>query len=137
MSNGARVSNVKFTRAPRGDIERGLLGWLAFDVGGTWHVDGVVLRRTREGRPTLAFPARIDRAGREHPYLRPTCDQARRAIERAVLAELGLEARASLPMASEEPLEIARATGRRPCHAPPELGLSERPHGRQPSRRAP
>lgn len=148
MSSGTRVSNVKFTHAPRADFERGLLGWLAFDVGGTWHVDGVVLRRTREGQPALAFPARMDRAGREHPYLRPTCDRARREIERAVLAELGLEAgTVALPVPGEESCELARATSRRPCgdaavdqcpeHAPAELDLRERRHGRQRSRRTP
>jgi DNA-binding cell septation regulator SpoVG len=88
VSSGTWITGLRFTPAPRADTERGLLGWLAFDIEGTWHVDGVVLRRTREGRLTLAFPTRTDRAGREHAYVRPTCDRARQAIEDAVLAEL-------------------------------------------------
>ncbi len=92
MTSGTWITGLRFTPAPRADTERGLLGWLAFDIGGTWHVDGVVLRRTRDGRLTLSFPSRRDSQGREHPYLRPTCDRAGRAIEDAVLGELGLEA---------------------------------------------
>jgi len=69
-----------------------LLGWLAFDVDGTWHVDGVALRRTRSGRLALSFPSRTDRHGLERALLRPTCDRAPRVIERLVLDELGLEA---------------------------------------------
>ncbi len=86
------VTNLTFAPAPRADTERGLLGWVSFDINGTWHIDGVALRRTNSGRLALSFPSRIDRHGLEHAYLRPTCDRARRVIERAVLAELGLEA---------------------------------------------
>ena len=85
------VTNVEFTPAPRANVRRGMLGWLSFDLDGTLHVDGVALRRTSRGRMALSFPTRFDRRGREHPFLRPTCDRARRAIERVVLAELGLE----------------------------------------------
>jgi hypothetical protein len=51
----------------------------------------VVLRKTQFGRAVLTFPVRMDGRGRAHPYLRPTCNRARREIERAVLAELGWE----------------------------------------------
>ncbi len=91
MPSHTRVMNVEFTPAPRAAVRRGMLGYLSFDLEGTWHVDGVALRRTRGGRLALSFPSRIDRFGFEHAHLRPTCDRARRAIERAVLAELGLE----------------------------------------------
>jgi len=112
------VANVAFVPAPGAEVRRGLLGWLSFDIDGTWHVDGVMLRRTEGGRLSLSFPSRIDRRGFEHAFLRPTCDRARRAIERAVLAELGLYPEAASP---ERP---------RPEDAPAELGLADR-HGRQ------
>ena len=54
-------------------------------------LDGVALRRTRDGRRTLSFPARRDRQGRDHPYVRPLSTEARSAIERQVLDALGLE----------------------------------------------
>ena len=92
MNSRTWVTNVAFTSAPRADARRGMLGWLSFDIDGTWHVDGVALRRTEWGRLALSFPSRLDRHGFEHALLRPTCDRARRVIERTVLAELGLEA---------------------------------------------
>ena len=91
MPSRTWVTNLEFAPARREDLERGMLGWLAFDIDGSWHVDGVALRRTRGGRLALSFPSRPDRHGFKHAPLRPTCDRARRAIERAVLAELGLE----------------------------------------------
>jgi hypothetical protein len=69
-----------------------MLGWVSFDINGTWHVDGVALRRTMRGELALSFPSKLDRHGFEHAFLRPTCDRARRVIERLVLEELGLEA---------------------------------------------
>src|SRR5438046_1066011 len=114
MRSGTWVTNVRFAPAPHANTEYGLLGWISFDLGGSLHVDGVTLRRTRGGRLTLSFPSRIDRRGTEHPYLRPTCSRARRAIERAVLSELGpggAAVTAELPTAHQEPHEIARAPG--------------------------
>jgi len=86
-----RVTNVSFTHASRAATECGLLGWVAFDLDGTVRVDDVSLRRTLDGRLALSFPSRVDRRGFRRSLLRPTCDRARRAIERGVLAELGLE----------------------------------------------
>src|SRR5688572_16310528 len=109
-----RISSISFSQAPRRDVRRGLLGWVSFDLGGTWHVDGVAVRRTQSGRLALAFPSRIDRQGFEHAFLRPTCDRARRVIERLVLEELGLEVTRvrSLPArpAKQEPEKLAHAT---------------------------
>jgi len=92
MSSRTWVTNVEFVPAPRTDVRRGMLGWVSFDINGTWHVDGLALRRTTRGKLSLSFPSRLDRRGVEHAFLRPTCDRARRVIERLVLEELGLEA---------------------------------------------
>jgi hypothetical protein len=101
------VSNLSFVPASGDLAKSGLLGWLAFDLDGTWRVDGVALRRTRRGDLALSFPSRIDRHGFAHWFVRPTCDRARREIEGAILAELGLEA--TLLAAHQEPHELARA----------------------------
>jgi hypothetical protein len=37
----------------------------------------------------LSFPARTDRAGKRHSYIRPVDDAARQAIEREILGQLG------------------------------------------------
>ena len=49
------------------------------------------LRRTQAGRLALSFPARRDGSGREHFYIRPIDDDARREIENAVFTALRLE----------------------------------------------
>lgn len=86
-----RVSQVRFTSAGRGDRDRGLLGFVAFTLGGTLEVDGVTLRRSRQGTKYLSFPARVDGRGERHPYLRPVDDLTRVSIEQAVLEALGQE----------------------------------------------
>ena len=63
------------------------MGFLALTFEG-FRMDGLALRRSQEGRLYLAFPARRDSAGREHPYYRPLSDETRRALERQVLAAL-------------------------------------------------
>ena len=83
------MSVVAFTSAPPHKQERGLLGWLSLEIGPLL-LDGVALRQTRRGRPTLSFPVRRDRAGRDHAIVRPIDRTARAAIEREVLAALGL-----------------------------------------------
>jgi DNA-binding cell septation regulator SpoVG len=69
------------------DIRRGLLGFLSFDYG-QFVIDGVTLRRTAQGKLTLSYPARTDRSGRRHAYIRPVDDEIRQAIEADVLGEL-------------------------------------------------
>lgn len=66
----------------------GLLGYLSVFYGDLI-LDGIVLRRTAEGRYALSFPARTDRAGRKHSYIRPVDDQVRQDIERELLWQLG------------------------------------------------
>ena len=85
----AKVSRVGFVPAGEGDVLNGHLGYVSFLLAGRVRVDGVTLRRTADGRLTLTFPARRDRHGGEHPYVRPIDDATRVAIERAVFEALG------------------------------------------------
>lgn len=75
-------------RASAADERSGLLGYASIFVGNLI-VDGIVLRRTASGRFALSYPARTDKSGHRHPYLRPIDDEARRAIERTLFAQLG------------------------------------------------
>lgn len=70
------------------DVRSGLLGFISVEFG-PWIFDGITLRRTAEGRFALSFPARTDRAGRRHAYIRPSDDTARREIESQILRQLG------------------------------------------------
>lgn len=83
------ITGVTFAAARPEDIERGLLGWASFLLGGVVRLDGVAVRRTLEGRYALSFPARRDGAGRRHFSVRPVDNQARLEIEHVVLGALG------------------------------------------------
>lgn len=87
------VSKVVLAPTAPSEIERGLLGWVSFDIEGALRVDGVALRRRLDGRLTLSFPCRKGKAGDSHPYLRPLDAQARAVIERQVFEALGLNGR--------------------------------------------
>ena len=50
-------------------------------------------RTVLRGELRLSFPARRDRRGDEHPYLRPVDDSARETIEAHVFDAIGLDAR--------------------------------------------
>ena len=77
-----------WVRASDDDVRSGLLGFLSVESG-PWIFDGICLRRTADGRFALSFPARTDRAGRKHSYIRPADDEARKSIEREILGQLG------------------------------------------------
>jgi len=94
---------VRVRSSARGsDEERrtGLEGHLSVFVG-RLIVDGLVQRCTLQGRFALSFPSRTDRAGRRHPCVRRIEDDARVAIEREFLEQLGQHP--DLDVATEEP----------------------------------
>lgn len=91
MADSLVVSNLRFAPASPEDQERGLLGWLAFNLGGVLRLDGVALRRTSGGRLALSFPARRDARGHNHHYVRPLDDDTRIYIEQQILELLGTE----------------------------------------------
>ena len=94
---GVRVRT--WVRGSDEEIATGLLGYISVEIGDLV-LDGIVLRRTADGRFALSFPARTDRAGRRHAYIRPADDEARRAIEHEVLGQLGQ--REDLGIATED-----------------------------------
>jgi hypothetical protein len=90
MRGQISITRVRFRPASRRDVNEGLLGWVKFEHGGLL-VEGVTVRRTRDGKLALSFPRHLDREGRERYPVRPISDRARRAIERQIFAELNLE----------------------------------------------
>jgi len=80
MSTRPRVTAVRLTRARAAN---GLIGWLGCTVAGL-HLDGLTLRRTRNGRFAISFPCRRDGHGRKHPIVRPRDA----SLERAILSAL-------------------------------------------------
>ena len=86
--SGPEIVVRSWVRASDQEIRSGLLGFISAFVGDLI-VDGIVLRRTVSGRLALSFPARTSRSGHRHPYVRPVDDDARRAVERTILGQLG------------------------------------------------
>lgn len=77
-----------WVKASDAEIRTGLLGFVSIGYGDLV-LDGLVLRKTADGRFVLSFPARTDRAGRRHSYIRPANDEVRKAIEAELLWQLG------------------------------------------------
>jgi len=91
MADPLRVTAVKFAASSDADIARGFLGRVRMVVNGLV-VEGVTLRRTLDGRLSLAYPARRDAGGHRHFVVRPVDDQVRLVIEAQVFAALGIKA---------------------------------------------
>lgn len=86
------IGHIRFTPSSDADADRGLLAFVRLDLGPV-QLDGITLRRTLDGRLTLAWPERTDRAGRRHALIRPIDDAARRELEHAVLLEMNRQER--------------------------------------------
>ncbi len=91
MTQPLEFTEIQFTLAPEREFERGLLGWVSCIVNGTLRLDGITVRRTLRGRLTLSFPAKPGLTGAQFFYVRPLDDQARREVERQILAAIHLE----------------------------------------------
>ena len=92
-ASGARpdIRIRSWVRASHAEIRRGLLGYLSVFYGDLV-LDSITLRRTADGRFALSFPAKTDRGGRRHSYVRPSDDRARRSVESAIFDALGVDA---------------------------------------------
>jgi DNA-binding cell septation regulator SpoVG len=83
-----QVSEVRSVWASAPLRATGLEAWVSFTLNGSLRVDGVTLRRTRQGARYLSFPSRWDGDGREHPYIHPLDAEDRADLERQVFAAL-------------------------------------------------
>jgi hypothetical protein len=86
MSGEIRIRS--WVRGTDDEVRTGLLGYLSIHYGDLV-LDGVTLRRKSDGGFALSWPAKTDRGGRRHAFVRPVDDRVRRAIEREVLGQLG------------------------------------------------
>lgn len=85
--NDVRIRS--WVRGSDEDERAGLIGYLSL-LYGDLVLDGVTVRRTADGRITLSWPAKRDRSGRGHAYVRPLDDAARRRIEKAIFGAAAL-----------------------------------------------
>ena len=85
------VSDVRFTAASPTGVASGLLGWASCTLNDSLRLDGIAVRRKADGGLALSYPARRDAVGRQHYYIRPLDDAARREVEHQLLSAIGLE----------------------------------------------
>ncbi len=82
-----RATVITFRPARPLDVAAGLLGFARVQVGELL-IDGIGIRRARDGRHVISLPSRRDRAGAEHSIVAPTSSAAGRELERQVLSDL-------------------------------------------------
>ena len=93
MLDDITITHVRFSQGDEEQLRTGLMGWITCTLNGTVILDGIALRRSREGHRYLAFPARKGSSGNLHHYVRPSHADARQEIERQIFSALGLERR--------------------------------------------
>lgn len=81
------IRSIEYVAADSALVATGLLGFVSLRYG-ELDLDGIALRRTRDGRHVLSFPEH--RRGRRHVLqpVRPSGQDAREQIEAVVFAEL-------------------------------------------------
>ena len=92
MQGLIEITDVRFSAASMADVESGLIGWVSCRLNGAVGIDGIALRRTRQGRLTLSFPCRRDASDRQHFYVRPVDREARQLFELQIFRSLALVA---------------------------------------------
>jgi len=90
-SGDFRLSQITVIEAPPADRARGLIGYVSCIMNDVIHIDGVTLRKTREGEYAVSFPKKSGRSGDQHFYFKPINEAMRQEFLRQVLAALGLE----------------------------------------------
>jgi hypothetical protein len=84
------ISRLRYVPADPFERRNGLFGYLSLDVNDALRLDGITVRRTRDGRLTLSYPVRTNERGVEFFVVRPIRDDVRLAIEHRVFEDLGL-----------------------------------------------
>ena len=87
------LHEFRFVPADADHIKTGLLGWVSFALNETLRVDGVAVRRTADGRLTLAFPSKTDKHGRKRSLIWPLSEDARLDLESQVFDALLMDTR--------------------------------------------
>ena len=81
MRDAPRVERIRFHPSDRAHRDQGLLGWVKAEIDSVV-VDGITLRRARDGRFVLGFPDRTASNGTRYATVRP-----RGQAERDVITE--------------------------------------------------
>ncbi len=80
---------MQFNAAPEKHREKGVIGWVSFDIYESFRVNAVVVKENREGHVSLSYPANKSPDGTLHHYVRPLNNETRLQVEDEILGVLG------------------------------------------------
>ena len=86
QDRGLDVSEVKIRLVDGGS--GGLVGWASCVVGGALYLNNIAIRRSREGRTILTFPAKRSKRDQKYFFFNPISREAKAAFEDAILGKL-------------------------------------------------
>jgi hypothetical protein len=81
------IRSIHFAAADSMLMATGLIGFVSLSYG-ELDLEGIAVRRTRDGRHVQSFPEHRRGRGRVLQPVRPSCQDAREQIEEAVFIEL-------------------------------------------------
>jgi len=82
------VSDIRAARASESQRKRGVIAWVCCLLDGWFQLDGLCVRRTRDGRYVVSFPGHLDWKDVKRTTFRPVTREAHQAIERPILDNL-------------------------------------------------
>lgn len=82
------LTRLVATRCSDDERDRGLIAYLELTVLGVLRVDGVTIRRRRDGARTLSWPGRRDGSGRLHEHVFPATAKIKSALTQEIFEEL-------------------------------------------------
>lgn len=83
------TSEMQFNEAKPAQKDKGLLGWVSFNVFEMFRFNALAVKQTREGVVSLSYPANISSRGKQYHYVRPLNDEVRLKVEAEILGQLG------------------------------------------------
>ena len=83
-----KVSEVKIRLVDSN--EDGLIGWASCVVNGSLYLNNIAIRKSREGKVILTFPAKKSKGDSKYFFFNPISHDAARILEEAIIDKLKL-----------------------------------------------
>jgi len=84
------TSQMQFNDASDEHKEKGVVGWVSFNVFNSFRINSVAVRQSRTGVVSLSYPAKKSGEVLNH-YVRPLNNEVRLKVEDEILGVLGYE----------------------------------------------
>ena len=88
QTESLKVSEVKIRLVDQS--EDGLIGWASCVVNGSLFLNNIAIRKSREGKVILTFPAMRSKGDSKYFFFNPISHEAARVLEEAIIDKLKL-----------------------------------------------